>query len=143
MFLAIAPGIASGLELGKNAEAALITRGLAELLRLGKSLGAEHETLIGLSGLGDLILTSSSDLSRNRRFGIALGRGAGPEEALQQIQQVVEGYTNTAHFFELSKKLNVDMPILEQIYQILYQNKQPQNAVHDLMSRERRDEYHP
>ncbi len=138
--IAIGAGLADGLGFGANARTALITRGLAELTRLGVKLGAKPETFMGMAGLGDLILTCTDNQSRNRRFGLALGKGLAVEEAIDSIGQVVEGYRNTDEVYILAKKLNVEMPISEQIYQVLYQQKSPKEAALDLLGREQKHE---
>ncbi len=133
--LAIAVGISDGLGFGANARSALITRGLAELMRLGEALGANSQTLVGLSGLGDLVLTCTDDQSRNRRFGLLLARGLGPEKARLKIGQVVEGAKNVAKILALAKTKGIELPICEQIYEVLHQDKAPQSAVDDLLAR--------
>lgn len=138
--IAIGAGLADGLGFGANARTALITRGLAELTRLGVTLGAKPETFMGMAGLGDLILTCTDNQSRNRRFGLALGKGLALEEAIESIGQVVEGYRNTDEVHILAKKLKVEMPITEQIYQVLYQQKSPKDAALDLLGREQKHE---
>jgi glycerol-3-phosphate dehydrogenase (NAD(P)+) len=120
--IALAVGIAEGLGFRTNTKAALMTRGLAEMMRLGKALGAKRETLTGLSGLGDLILTCSDTQSRNLRFGIMLGQGLNREEACQQIGQVIESIHTAKLVFELAQKHQVRMPISDQVYAILYQH---------------------
>ncbi len=138
--LAIAAGITDGLQLGANSRAALVTRGLAEMIRLGDAMGAKRETLMGLAGVGDLILTCTDDLSRNRRLGLALGRGTPLATAVKEIGQVVEGF-NTAHeVVELARKYRVDMPISEQVYRILYEDLSPKDAVHNLLARDIKSE---
>ena len=137
--LAIATGIADGLGFGANTRAALITRGLAEMMRLGESLGGEmggnKETFMGLAGLGDLVLTCTDNQSRNRRFGLALGKGDNMEEALAHIDQVVEGVQTAREVFELAQREEVDMPITEQVYEVLYKGRPPRKAVHELLAR--------
>jgi glycerol-3-phosphate dehydrogenase (NAD(P)+) len=138
--LAIAAGIADGLELGANCRAALITRGLAEIIRLGDAMGARRETLMGLSGVGDLILTCTDNQSRNRRLGLALGKGRPVDLAVQDIGQVVEGF-NTAHeVVRLARLHKVEMPISEQVYRVLYEGLAPSAAVQNLLNRELRAE---
>ncbi len=139
--LAIAVGIAEGLGLGSNARAALMTRGFAELLRLGRALGAEDSTLMGLSGIGDLILTCSENQSRNRRFGLALGQGQHAEKIKRTIGQVVEGEHTTKLVYQLAKRLQINMPITEQVYQILYEGKDARLAVKALLERAATDEH--
>jgi glycerol-3-phosphate dehydrogenase (NAD(P)+) len=133
--LAIATGVASGLELGANTQAALITRGLSEMMRLGIGMGAQPETFMGLAGMGDLILTCTDDQSRNRRFGRLIGEGKSTSEALTHINQVVEGIQATAHVHALAQKLGVEMPITAQVYAVLYEHKSPMDAVTALVSR--------
>ena len=134
--LAIASGITDGMQLGANCRAALITRGLAEIIRLGDAMGARRETLMGLAGVGDLILTCTDDLSRNRRLGLALGRGSGIDMALEEIGQVVEGYNTAREVVQLAKKYRVDMPISEQVYRVLHEQLPPADAVRNLLARE-------
>lgn len=133
--MAIAVGIADGLGFGANTKAALMTRALAEMTRLGVALGAKPETLSGLSGLGDLILTCSDNQSRNRRFGVLLGQGKSIKESLTQVQQVVEGYPNTETIFNLSLRLKIDMPIVTQMHRVLFQQVPSREAVMELLSR--------
>ncbi len=133
--LAIAAGIADGLGFGANARAALITRGLSEVMRLGEALGGHKETLMGLAGMGDLVLTCTDDQSRNRRFGLALGRGESIADARASIKQVVEGIDATREAHHLANTLGIDMPITEQVYQVLFNNCSPRKAVHHLLTR--------
>lgn len=133
--LAIATGSSDGLGFGANARSALITRGLAELMRLGLALGAQAETLMGLAGLGDLVLTCTDDKSRNRRFGLALGRGSSVQDAIGGIGQVVEGATAAGHVYHLAKKHHVEMPITEQVYRVLQGEHSAADAVKILLSR--------
>lgn len=133
--LAIAAGIADGLSLGANSRAALITRGLAEMARLGVALGGRTETFMGLSGLGDLVLTCTDDQSRNRRFGLALGRGAALDAAERELG-VVEGIATAAAVLARAREVNVQMPIVEQVVQTLNGTCSPQAAVRALMARE-------
>lgn len=133
--LAIGAGISDGLGFGANARAALITRGLAEMVRLGVTLGGRRETLMGLSGLGDLILTCTDNQSRNRRLGIALGQGKSVEAALESIDQVVEGVQTAREVYELARSNGIEMPIAEQVYAVLYGNVAPREAVKTLMER--------
>ncbi len=134
--LAIAAGIADGLGFGANSRAALITRGLAELKRLGAELGARRETLVGLSGLGDLLLTSTDNQSRNRRLGIALGQGKTIEQAAAEIGQVLEGPQSAREVLMLAKKHWVEMPITEVTCKVLFENMAPLDAVQALFARE-------
>ena len=138
--LAIAAGIADGLGFGANTRAALITRGLAEIMRLGLAMGAQLETFMGLAGLGDLVLTCTDNQSRNRRMGLALADGLTIEEARQQIGQAVEGVKTAREAWQLAQKYKVEMPIIEQTYLVLYEGKAPRDAVHDLLGREARSE---
>jgi glycerol-3-phosphate dehydrogenase (NAD(P)+) len=133
--LAIAAGITDGLGLGANSRAALITRGLAEIIRLGDAMGARRETLMGLAGVGDLILTCTDDQSRNRRLGLALGQGKRLQAAVDEIGQVVEGFNTAREVVQLARQHRVDMPIAEQVYQLLYEGLPPAEAVHNLLSR--------
>lgn len=137
--LAIAVGISDGLGFGSNAKAALITRGLVEITRLGKKLGAEDETLSGLSCLGDLILTCTDDQSRNRRFGLMLGQGYTKDQALEKIGQVVEGIITSQAIMALSEKYDVEMPIVKETYDVLYHHKKAKDAVIHLMQRKLRN----
>jgi glycerol-3-phosphate dehydrogenase (NAD(P)+) len=139
--LAVATGIADGMELGLNARAGLITRGMNEMLRLGVALGAQPETLIGLSGLGDLVLTCTGDLSRNRRLGLALGRGVSMDEALREIGQVVEGVLTTNEVVRLASRHGLDLPISAAVHAVLHGAATPIDALHALMARERKAEY--
>ena len=138
--LAIATGICDGMSLGDNARAALVTRGLAEMMRLGRVLGAREQTLTGLTGMGDLVLTCTGDLSRNRRLGLALGAGKSIEQALEEIGQVVEGIKTAEEVWRLSRRHGVEMPIAEQVYGILYEGRNPKECVRDLLSREQKQE---
>ena len=138
--LAIAAGIGDGLGFGANTRSALITRGLVEVMRLGVTLGAERETFMGLAGLGDLVLTCTDDQSRNRRMGLALGRGQSMEQALIEIAQVVEGVATAKEVHQLAKSLGVDMPITEEVYNVLHKGKPAKQAVHDLFMREQKAE---
>lgn len=133
--IALAAGVSDGLRLGSNARAALITRGLAEMTRVAVLLGAEEGTLAGLAGLGDLVLTCTGDLSRNRTVGLAIGRGRDPREVLDEMEQVVEGVRTTRAARELSQSLGVEMPITEAIYSILYEGMEPRDALANLMAR--------
>lgn len=138
--LAIAAGIADGLGFGANARAAIITRGLAELMRLGSTLGAHHETFMGLAGLGDLVLTCTDNQSRNRRVGLGLGKGGSLDEVIESIGQAVEGVKSAPEIYQLSREQGVEMPITEQVYKVLYENETPQDAVEALLHRELRAE---
>jgi glycerol-3-phosphate dehydrogenase (NAD(P)+) len=133
--LAIAAGIADGLGFGANTRAALITRGLSEIIRLGIKLGGKQETFMGLAGLGDLILTCTDDQSRNRRFGFALGKGRNREQAIQAIGQEIEGIGAAKETYLLAQKHRLEMPIIEQTYKVLYEGLAPQTAVENLLAR--------
>jgi glycerol-3-phosphate dehydrogenase (NAD(P)+) len=139
--LAIGAGISDGLGFGANARVALITRGLVEMTRLGMALGARRETFMGLAGMGDLVLTCTDDLSRNRRMGLALARGLSVEEARGEIRQVVEGIKAAEAVKEVADKLGIEMPICQQIYRIIYEGVAPQEAVGALMNRELTSEH--
>ena len=138
--MAIASGISDGLNFGHDARAALITRGLAEMSRLGVSLGAQAKTFMGLSGMGDLVLTCTGDLSRNRRVGLELGQGQNLEQIVSQMKMVAEGVKTTEAVHNLSKDLQVELPITEQVYRMLYSGKDPLQAVTELMCRELKEE---
>jgi len=133
--IAIAAGMADGIGFGANARTALITRGLVEMTRLGEKLGAQPTTFMGMAGLGDLVLTCTDNQSRNRRFGLALGKGQDVDTAQQEIGQVVEGYRNTKEVSMLAHRLGVEMPIVEQVYQVLYQGKSAKAAAQELLAR--------
>ena len=138
--IALCAGICDGLGYGDNTKAALMTRGISEIKRLGVAMGAEAETFAGLSGIGDLIVTCTSMHSRNRRAGILLGQGKTMEETLDEVHMVVEGIHTAKAAFALSQKYGVDMPIVEQACKILFENKSPKLAVKELMTREKRFE---
>ncbi len=138
--IAIAAGMSHGLGFAQNSKAALITRGLAEITRLGVALGGDPHTFAGLSGMGDLVLTCSGDLSRNRTVGAALGRGRKLAEVLSEMNTVAEGVKTTLAAHRLARESDIAMPITEQVYLTLYEDKDPAEAVTDLMGRERRDE---
>lgn len=138
--LAIAAGIVDGLGFGSNARAALITRGVAEMMRFGKHIEVRTETLVGLSGVGDIILSCTDNMSRNRRLGLGLGSGKQLAEVEQEIGQVLEGKYAAKVINDLSKQLNIELPISEQVYQVLYCDKSPRTAVEDLLSRASKSE---
>ncbi|NOT84723.1 MAG: NAD(P)-dependent glycerol-3-phosphate dehydrogenase [Methylococcaceae bacterium] len=138
--LAIAAGIADGLGFGANTRAALITRGLNEIMRLGLKLGGKQETFMGLAGLGDLILTCTDNQSRNRRYGIALGQGKDRASTVQEIGQEIEGIFAAKETYLLAQKLGIDMPITEQTYKVLYENTSPLEAVQNLLNRDQKPE---
>ena len=139
--IAIGAGIAEGLGFGHNSRAALITRGLVEISRLAAKKGANPLTVSGLSGLGDLVLTCTGDLSRNRRVGLELGRGKPLQQILDEMQMVAEGVKNARSVHHLAQKLQVDLPICEGVYRVLYENLSPNDAVTHLMGREPRPEF--
>ena len=139
--VAIATGIADGLGYGHNARAALITRGLAEISRLGTALGGERLTFMGLAGLGDLVLTCTGDLSRNRTVGLRLGRGEPLAEILADMRQVAEGVRSTRSVRDLAARIEVEMPIVDQVYEMLDHAKSPQVVVEELMTRESKPEF--
>ncbi len=134
--IAVGAGISDGMGFGANCRTALITRGLAEIQRLGLTLGGKPETFQGLAGLGDLVLTCTDDQSRNRRFGLALGKGASVEDAIKGIGQVVEGAKNAHQAKLLSEKYQVDMPIAESIYNIVHCGADPEQQAYELLGRE-------
>jgi glycerol-3-phosphate dehydrogenase (NAD(P)+) len=134
--IAIAAGICDGLGFGHNARAALITRGLSEMKRLGQAMGAEAATFAGLAGMGDLVLTCTGDLSRNRTVGFKLGQGMRLADILAEMRMVAEGVKSAASVYNLAQKLGVEMPIVENTFQILHQDKPARQAVTDLMARE-------
>ncbi|WP_375607848.1 MULTISPECIES: NAD(P)H-dependent glycerol-3-phosphate dehydrogenase [unclassified Bartonella] len=138
--IAIGAGISDGMGFGANARIALITRGLTEISRLGGAMGAKLATFMGMTGLGDLVLTCTDNQSRNRRFGILLGEGVDIKEAEKQIGQIVEGYLNTKEVYTLAQRIGVEMPIVEEIYQILYCGKNITEAANALLSRTLKDE---
>ena len=139
--MAVATGICDGMELGNNARAALITRGLAEMMRLGAALNAKPETLMGLAGAGDLILTCTGDLSRNRQLGLKLGKGKSLQQALEEIGQVVEGVNASAEVQRLAIEHGVNMPITEQVNGIIHEGWNPEEGVARLLAREQKAEY--
>lgn len=134
--IAIATGVCDGLGYGLNTRAALITRGLAEIQRLGTAMHAEAATFAGLSGLGDLLLTCTGDLSRNRTVGLKLGKGKKLDQINSEMNMVAEGIKTTQSAYHLARKMQIEMPILEQVYNILYQGKNCSEAVKDLLARE-------
>lgn len=133
--IAIAAGVSDGLELGHNTRAAIITRGLAEITRLGVAKGADPMTFLGLAGMGDLVLTCTGDLSRNRTVGKKLGEGMKLQDIIQEMNQVAEGVDTTASAFELSRKLGMETAIIDGVYAMLYQNMEPASVARELMSR--------
>lgn len=139
--LAVATGVADGMQMGLNARAGLITRGIAEMMRLGGALGARAETLMGLAGLGDLVLTCTGDLSRNRRLGLALGRGVPLARAVAEIGQVVESVQTVDTVMQLAQKTNVELPITALVQRVLREELSPAEAMKALLSREQKPEY--
>lgn len=138
--LAIAAGMSDGLGFGANTRIALITRGLVEMTRLGVALGAKQETFMGLAGMGDLVLTCTDNLSRNRRMGLAIAGGMTIDEAKAEIQQVVEGVMAAEAVHEVADKLGIEMPITHEVYRILYEDASPREAVAALMRRQLKSE---
>ena len=139
--LAIGAGMSDGLGFGANTRVALITRGLVEMTRLGVALGAKRETFMGLAGMGDLMLTCTDNLSRNRRMGLALAAGKSVDEAQEEIQQVVEGVMAAEAVHEVAEELGIEMPICHQVYRILYEGASPREAVGALMRRDLKSEH--
>lgn len=139
--LAVATGVADGMELGLNARAGLITRGLNEVLRLAQAIGAKPETLMGLAGLGDLVLTCTGDLSRNRRLGLALGRGQSIDEAVREIGQVVESIQTADEVMRQAEKHGVELPISRAVQQVLHGEVTPEEGLRQLLAREQKPEY--
>lgn len=134
--MAIATGISDGLHMGANARAALVSRGMVEMMRLSEALGGQSETMMGLAGLGDLVLTCTDDLSRNRRFGFGLARGdMDTEQVINEIGQVVEGVKAVNAVKQLAERLELELPIMEQVYSLVHGQTSPKEAVHALMSR--------
>ncbi|MBR0344716.1 MAG: NAD(P)-dependent glycerol-3-phosphate dehydrogenase [Rudaea sp.] len=139
--LAVATGVADGMQLGLNARAGMITRGLNEMLRLGAAIGARAETLMGLAGLGDLVLTCTGDLSRNRRLGLALGRGTSLKDAVAQIGQVVESIETVDTVMRLADQHDVELPISRGVQRVLHEEITPAEGLRELLARERKPEY--
>lgn len=138
--MALAAGISDGLGYGCNARAALISRGLVEMIRIGVAMGSEERTFMGLSGMGDLVLTCTGDLSRNRSVGLELGRGRKLDDILDGMKMVAEGVKTTLSAYQLAARLGVEAPIIEQMYLILFEKKNPRDAVADLMQRSLKSE---
>jgi glycerol-3-phosphate dehydrogenase (NAD(P)+) len=138
--IAIAAGVCAGLDLGANTTAALLTRGLAEMTRLAVALGGRRDTLAGLAGMGDLVLTSTGALSRNRSVGFELGKGRALQEILSTTRMVAEGVGTTAATRELARRANIEMPITEQMYATLYEHRAPREAIRELMERRLKSE---
>ncbi len=139
--LAVATGVADGMGLGLNARAGLITRGLNEMLRLAAAIGARPETLMGLAGLGDLVLTCTGDLSRNRRLGLALGRGQSIEEAVREIGQVVESVQTADEVMRQARRYGIDLSISEAVRDVLHGEITPAEGLERLLAREQKPEY--
>ncbi len=139
--IALAAGIADGLGYGDNTKAALITRGIHEISRLGEAAGGRRDTFQGLTGIGDLIVTCASMNSRNRRAGILIGQGRTYEEAMSEVKQIVEGVYSAKAAVALARKYNVQLPIIEQVNAVLFDGKEPSEALKDLMNRDRKNEY--
>jgi glycerol-3-phosphate dehydrogenase (NAD(P)+) len=139
--VAIAAGIADGMELGHNTRAAIITRGLEETIRLGNSMGAREKTFRGLSGIGDLVLTASGDLSRNRTVGKRLGKGEKLADIVASMKMVAEGVLTSRSIHLLSKKFAVEMPLCNEVYNVCHEGKDPVRAVEDLLTRDLKDEF--
>lgn len=138
--IALCAGISDGLGFGDNTKAALMTRGMAEITRLGVFLGASRETFFGLAGIGDMIVTCTSRHSRNRNAGVLIGQGFSLDETIKKINMIVEGITTTKAVYALSKKYDIEMPITEQAYEVLFNNKKPELALSELMTRSMKDE---
>ncbi|MBM7623851.1 NAD(P)H-dependent glycerol-3-phosphate dehydrogenase [Sporohalobacter salinus] len=138
--IAIAAGITDGLDYGDNTKAALITRGMAEIKRLGVALGADPMTFSGLSGIGDLVVTCASEHSRNRRLGFKIGQGKNLEQALNEMKMVAEGVRTAKAAYQLAKREEIDAPIIKQAYQVLFKDKSPRRAVNELMMRGKKHE---
>lgn len=139
--IAIAAGISDSLQFGSNSVAALVTRGIAEMTRLGVKLGARQETFAGLAGIGDLVLTCTGKLSRNHYVGTELGKGKSLKDIVSSMKMVAEGITTTLSVHQLTKREKIEMPICEQVFQVLYKNKNPRKALQNLMSRKLKSEY--
>ncbi|MBE6068294.1 MAG: NAD(P)H-dependent glycerol-3-phosphate dehydrogenase [Clostridium lundense] len=139
--IALAAGISDGIGYGDNAKAALMTRGMSEIIRIGEKLGGKAETFSGLTGFGDLIVTCTSMHSRNRRAGILIGKGVPPDEAVKEIGMVVEGIKACKAFYNLKEKLDISMPITDVLYKVVFEGKDPKYAVYELMSRDKKEEF--
>ncbi len=139
--IALAAGIADGLEYGDNTKAALITRGIAEITRLGIAAGGKERTFSGLTGIGDLIVTCASMHSRNRRAGILMGQGKTADEAMKEVHQVVEGVFCAKAAMQLAEKYNVEIPIIHEVNDVLFHGKDPKDGIRDLMLRDRKQEW--
>jgi len=139
--IALAAGVSDGIGYGDNSKAALMTRGMSEIIKIGTMLGGKTETFYGLTGMGDLIVTCTSMHSRNRRAGIMIGKGASMEKACEDVGMVVEGVKATRAFYELKEKLQISMPITDVLYKVLFAGKDPKYGVYELMSRDKKDEF--
>jgi len=139
--IALAAGVSDGIGYGDNSKAALMTRGMSEIIKIGTMLGGKTETFYGLTGMGDLIVTCTSMHSRNRRAGIMIGKGASMEKACEDVGMVVEGVKATRAFYELKEKLHISMPITDVLYKVLFAGKDPKYGVYELMSRDKKDEF--
>ena len=138
--IALAAGVSDGIGFGDNTKAALMTRGMSEIVRIGTVLGGKLETFSGLTGMGDLIVTCTSMHSRNRKAGILIGKGMSTEEAINEVGMVVEGIKACKAFYELKEELGITMPITDILYKVLFQGKEPKDGVNELMSRNKKDE---
>lgn len=136
--IALAAGVSDGIGYGDNTKAALMTRGMSEIIRIGTKLGGKQETFSGLTGMGDLIVTCTSMHSRNRRAGILIGKGYSTEEAIEEVGMVVEGIKACKAFYTLKEKLDVEMPITDTLYKVLFENKEPNYGVYELMTRDKK-----
>ncbi len=139
--ISIATGISDGIGLGNNARAALITRGLYEMIKIVNIYQGKSETLFGLAGVGDLVLTTTGELSRNRKFGLLIGKGYKMERALKEVGQVVEGIETVKALIKIQKKFNIELPITETVYRIIYENLPPEDAINILMNRRLKKEF--
>ena len=139
--IALAAGVADGIGYGDNSKAALMTRGMSEIIKIGTVLGGKTETFYGLTGMGDLIVTCTSMHSRNRRAGILIGKGASMEKASEDVGMIVEGIKATKAFYELKEKMQISMPITDSLYKVLFEGKDPKYGVYELMSRDKKDEF--
>ncbi|HUK30254.1 MAG TPA: NAD(P)H-dependent glycerol-3-phosphate dehydrogenase, partial [Candidatus Acidoferrum sp.] len=138
--IAIAAGVCAGIGLGGNSAAALVTRGLAEMTRLATALGGRRDTLAGLAGMGDLVLTSTGALSRNRSLGVELGKGRSLNDIVSTTRMIAEGVGTTAATRELARRAGIEMPITEQMYAVLYEDRSPRDAIRELMERRQKSE---
>jgi glycerol-3-phosphate dehydrogenase (NAD(P)+) len=139
--IALAAGVSDGIGCGDNTKAALMTRGMSEIIKIGTALGGKTETFYGLTGMGDLIVTCTSMHSRNRRAGILIGKGASMEKASEDVGMIVEGIKATKAFYELKERKHISMPITDSLYKVLFEGKDPKYGVYELMSRDKKDEF--